>query len=55
MNFKLLKDSRHCIPANEGTYQWWSKNLGYLPVIWDGVNWHVNGSIVSRETVRYWR
>lgn len=55
MNFKALKDSRTEIPAQPGNYQWWSRSLGYLPVIWDGEHWHINGSIVDRETVRYWR
>ena len=56
MNFKALKDSRTEIPANAGNYFWFSKYMKtYIPVIWDGEHWHINRSIVDRETVRYWR
>lgn len=55
MKFNKLNDSRYSIPANPGNYQWWSRSLGYLPVFWDGINWHINGIVASRETVRYWR
>ncbi len=56
MNFKLLNDSRYCLPANPGTYQWFSKFIhDYIPVIWDGEHWHINGAVVDKETVRYWR
>lgn len=56
MDFKKLNDSRYCLPANPGTYQWFSKFIhDYIPVIWDGQHWHINGSVVDKETVRYWR
>jgi len=56
MNFKLLKDSRQMIPAQSGTYQWWSRSLGFIPIHWDGVNWRMHdGKVMDRETIRWWR
>lgn len=54
MNFKSLHDSRFSLPATPGKYTWWSRYLGFLPVIWTGNRWTLlNGDKI--ESVRWYR
>ncbi len=55
MNFKKLNDAKYSVPTKLGQYQWWSRGLGYIPVLWTGLHWLSLAGDRIDNCVKWWR